>query len=58
MRYEITDERYGRMAESQNPDVHLETVEDTEKTQMGNEKIGTAGLASIQTVILPKRMYG
>ena len=29
MRYEITDEGNGRMAESQNPDVHPETAENT-----------------------------
>jgi hypothetical protein len=30
MRYENADEGHGWMAESQNPDVHLEAVENTE----------------------------
>ncbi len=38
MRYENADEGHGWMAESQNPDVHLETVEDAATAGMGIAK--------------------
>ena len=35
MRHEYIDERNGQLAEGQNPNVHLETVEDTATPGMG-----------------------
>ena len=58
MRYEITDERYGRMAESQNPDVHLETVEDAATQRKMSDKTRYAKMDGTPKCQLEKGMYG
>jgi hypothetical protein len=58
MRHETTDEGHGRMAESQNPDVHLETVEDTATKSMGTAKTGYETILGIRECEQPERNHG
>ena len=58
MRYEDIDERTRRMAESQDPDVYLETMEDTTATGMGTAEAWDESILGAPECEQPERNHG
>ena len=58
MRYENTNEKNGQMAEGQNPNVYLETMEDAKEQRKSAGEIRVPKMGSTQICQLAQGMYG